>query len=153
MMTVSQDVLEETWDFLRSRGREGLEGTLLWVGVTRDGSISVTRTLIPEQVATKGPQGVSVDLTPHAHYTLTDGLTPEERILVRVHSHPHRAYHSAKDNANPVITHEGALSIVVPDFASGPVDLGTCAVYRFRRATGWSPLSVAEILQAFSVQR
>ena len=51
--------------------------------------------------------------------------------LARVHSHPGEAFHSATDDANPALTHTGALSIVVAYFGLGlRHGLDACAVYR-----------------------
>jgi hypothetical protein len=35
-----------------------------------------------------------------------------------VHSHPAKAFHSRADDEWAIVRHEGALSLVVPDFAS-----------------------------------
>src|ERR1700728_3681020 len=120
LYSVPQAVINTTRDFLYRVGRQGYEGTGLWIGKPRDGSqfeFEISRFFPPEQVCRKIPTkfgfGVSVDLTRQAHLTLTDNLQPGERFYARVHSHPGRAYHSPKDNENPILTHPGAISIVV----------------------------------------
>jgi hypothetical protein len=42
-------------------------------------------------------------------------------IRVQVHTHPFGAFHSATDDAYPIIHSPGFLSLVVPNFARGPV--------------------------------
>ena len=40
------------------------------------------------------------------------------QILAQIHTHPGRAYHSEVDNDWAFVRHEGALSLVLPHFAS-----------------------------------
>jgi hypothetical protein len=42
-------------------------------------------------------------------------------IRVQIHSHPSEAFHSRIDDAYPIIHCVGFLSLVIPDFAQGPV--------------------------------
>ena len=145
-------VLGESEAFLRERGSEGLEAMALWAGEwAEEGKVVITRVVIPEQVAETTPWGARVDLTPETHYTLTDLLRRGEQYFTRIHSHPARAYHSARDDANQVLTHEGAISIVVPDFARHPIELSRCAIFRYSRHSGWSRLSRADTATTFSV--
>lgn len=152
--SVPQAVLDDTRSFLRERGLERCEGTALWVGRPgpSDGEVDITRVFVPEQVCLKTPDGVAVRLTEEAHYTLTDHLEVGERFYCRVHSHPKEAYHSETDDANAVITHQGAISVVVPFFARKPLRLEGCAVYRLEHGRGWLPLAEAEIARTFEVR-
>lgn len=150
---VPQTVLDDTHAFLYQRGLLGCEGAALWIAKPQDAVAQVTRLFVPEQRCIKTPWGAAVELTEEAHYTLTDHLEPGERIAIRIHSHPHEAYHSPRDDANAVITHDGAISIVVPDFAREPLDLTRCAVYCLAHGRGWvrlDPDEVRSILQVIS---
>src|SRR5271165_7512417 len=61
---------------------------------------------------------------------------PGWRYLARVHNHPVAAFHSRTDDANPALSHEGAISIVVPYFGLGlRRGLAACAVYRLTAGT------------------
>lgn len=149
---VPAPILSETRSFLYQRGLEGCEGMLLWKGMQRDQHVQITRVFIPEQRCIKSRFGVAVELTPHAHYTLPDTLRQAERFYMRVHSHPTEAYHSRRDDQNAVLTHEGALSIVVPDFAARPVlNLADCAIYQLEYGKGWVRLDQAAIAQRIEV--
>jgi hypothetical protein len=148
---VPQRLLDESRAFLRSRGEEDYEGTALWAGRPVNGLVELTRIIVPDQVAVTTALGAYVDLTPEAHYTLPDLLAQDERFYARIHSHPGRAYHSARDDANEVISHRGALSIVVPYFAREPIQLDRCAVYRLEHGLGWLPLTPEAIRQRFEV--
>jgi hypothetical protein len=83
-----------------------------------------------------------VEVTEQGKRELAARLPSGRRYLARVHSHPAQAFHSRADDANPALTHEGAISVVVPYFGLGlRRGLGACAVYRLS-AGRWSPLPV-----------
>ncbi len=151
---VPQRVLNDSRDFLLARGAEGHEGTALWIGRLCQvmGDVDIVRLFVPDQIAIRTSHGVAVDLTPEAHYTLTDNLGPGELFFCRIHSHPEEAFHSRRDDANNVITHQGAISIVVPYFARAPLDLPGCAIYQLEHGRGWLRLSRAEVARRFQVQ-
>lgn len=151
-LRIPRAVIDASEAFLRDRGALEHEGTALWTGrPATDGWVDIARLVIPEQVAVTTEFGCHVELTPEAHYTLPDLLEPGELYYVRIHSHPGRAYHSRTDDSNHVITQEGALSIVVPDFAKAPIDLAACAVYFLEHGRGWCRLASADILMRFLV--
>ncbi len=84
--------------------------------------------VIPNQRATPIPY-CSVEVTRQGKFDLAAALGPNDRYVSRIHSHPGLAFHSETDNANPAITQEGALSIVVPFFGLGlRRGLAACAV-------------------------
>ncbi|HWZ61127.1 MAG TPA: Mov34/MPN/PAD-1 family protein [Gemmatimonadaceae bacterium] len=148
---VPQRVLDDARHFFRERGGHGFEGTGLLAGRSVEGVVQITRLVVPEQVAFAGEYGCAVDLTPHAHYTLPDLLTDGEQFYARIHSHPARAYHSDRDNANEVLSHEGAISIVVPHFARDPISLDGCAIYELSHERGWVRLRSRIINTRFRV--
>ena len=114
--------------------------------------MQITRVLVPEQIAETTEFGSYVELTQHAHYTLPDLLEPGELIYSRIHSHPGRAFHSATDNANKVITHRGAISIVVPNFARETLTLARCAIFYLEHGTGWQPFTSEQSKKHFLVE-
>jgi hypothetical protein len=148
---VPQAVLDDSRAFFQARGAEGYEGTALWVGRPVGSEVKIVRLFVPEQVAESDSYGARVDLTPRAHYTLTDQLASDERFYVRIHAHPREAYHSARDDDNAILTHEGALSVVVPYFARDPIELEGCAIYSYGRKNGWLRLSREAIRATFRV--
>jgi len=153
---IADRLFEEARAFFQERGSQDCEGTALLAGRPVDENIRLTRLFIPEQRCIKVPLpdgriGLRVELTEHAHYTLTDNLAPGELFYARIHSHPGNAFHSQTDDDNGVISHRGALSIVVPYFAAEPIDLRRCAVYRLEHGRGWLPLGTDQIEQVFRV--
>jgi hypothetical protein len=123
---ITADVLEAARDFFESRGAEGCEGTALIAGIPGE---PATPLIIPDQTAVPAPPA-SVTITAKGDLQLAVALPDTERYVARIHSHPGPAFHSETDDDNPVLTHEGALSIVAPWFGLGlRRGLSACAVY------------------------
>lgn len=150
---VSQAVLDETWEFLRRRGEERLEAVVLWLGhVDAADRACVLGALVPPQVAYRSEHGLAVEVPQDVLTELIAALPGGVRILVRVHSHPTDAYHSELDNRNMLIGHEGAISIVVPFFATGSVELRTCSINQLHGDGHWRELSSGDIQSRFPVR-
>ena len=112
-------VLEETFRHFRVCGGGRAECQVLWVGPWNDPA-RVTGAVHPVHRAHGG--GFELDdawLTQLWRRLAANG----EGIRAQVHTHPWEAFHSATDDAWPVIHLEGFLSLVIPDFAMGPVYL------------------------------
>jgi hypothetical protein len=149
---VPQHVLHETWMFLRERGREHLEGVVLWVGVVNDAEhADVLAQIAPAQVAYRSEQGLSVAIPQQELSKLIAALPEKVHILARVHSHGEEAYHSPLDDTNMVISHQGAISIVVSDFAAGAPSLLACSVNRLAADGSWRELERAAVQELFTV--
>lgn len=136
-IVIAAEVLEEARVFFEACGTEGKEGTAL-IARALDGR---TRLVIPLQVAGACPR-CWVEVTDEGKLQLAIALGADERYVARIHSHPCEAFHSATDDSNPILTQQGALSIVVPYFGLGlRRGLDACAVY-VRRGTKWIDLPV-----------
>lgn len=134
---LSSVLLEQARHFFEDRGAQGHEGTAMITGPP------APRLVIPDQTAHRFPGGgVAVEVTPKGQMQLAVALGPDERYAARIHSHPDEAFHSPTDDANPVLTYVGALSVVVPFYGLGlRGGLEACAVFR-RTPTGWDELPV-----------
>lgn len=103
-------LVERTIEVLHEGGTEGCETVVFWLG-KGDTVDEVYRPL----------QSVSSDyfhLPAASMRSLMDYLKQDRRrILAQVHSHPGQAFHSKADDDWAVIRHEGALSLVLPNFA------------------------------------
>lgn len=130
-------VLNQARAFFETCGAQGCEGTAM----IKDGGGDGPRLAVPDQVPRRSPAGhVSVEVTRRGQLQLALALGPGELYVARIHSHPAEAFHSAADDANPALTHQGALSIVVPFFGLGlRRGLDACAVL-VRRDTQWHDL-------------
>jgi len=65
----------------------------------------------------------------------------EELLAGQIHAHPSDAYHSGADDELALVQLPGGLSIVVPDFARGPLRPRRWSVYQLRSDGSWRPKS------------
>lgn len=122
---LNQAVLDEARAYFESRGADGCEGTAM---ISMSTTTGAARLVIPEQRAGVAPR-CWVEVTEAGKSQLLLALGVDDIYVARIHSHPALAFHSATDDANPALTFEGALSIVVPFFGLGlRRGLGACAV-------------------------
>jgi hypothetical protein len=145
-------VLDDTSHLLKGPGGEGLEAMVVWVGGVVDKETAhVERVIRPAQVSYAGDEGCAVEVPPDALSDLISLLPNNMFVLARVHTHPADAYHSPVDDQNMLISHHGAISIVVPDFGQQPIDLLNCSVNELRHHVGWVELSAAEVAGRFEL--
>lgn len=149
---VPRHVIDDSWDLLREPGEQGFEAVVLWVGTVHDETTaSVVAAVRPGQRAMSGDGGCAVEVPPEALRQLISALPDHIVVLVRLHTHPGEAYHSPVDDTNMLIAHEGAISIVVPDFAVAALDLATCSVNELRSQDGWRELEPEEVTERFPI--
>jgi hypothetical protein len=133
VLVVPSAVLDTARLRLEDAGVEGVEATGLLVAGPDH---VVRRVVFPQQRAGRAP-GHWVEVTEDGKAQLATALAPDEIYAARIHSHPGYAFHSTIDDRNPILTYEGALSIVVPFFGLGlRAGLPACAVY-VRRQHQW----------------
>ena len=126
-ISISSIVLDEARRFFEDRGADGLEGTALIV--SRSKAVA-DRLVIPRQQAARSVAGCWVEVPTSGKLELAAALGLDEVYVARIHSHPGEAFHSSADDSNPVLTQEGALSVVVPYFGLGlRFGLDACAVF------------------------
>lgn len=147
---VPKDLADETDHLLREAGQSGLERFVLWSGAATGTAFQVSTLHMPRQTAFKTYEGLSVRIDgPELHRLNVWLYEHQERLAIQVHSHPTRAFHSDTDDAYPMVTTRGGLSLVVPDFAKrGVQGIGT-ALYRLDE-NGWcevAPMNARAILQ------
>ena len=138
---VPKDVCDQTDRALREAGLGGNERFVLWSGVI-DEDRFLTRTFhSPKQTAYQLPSGLCVRVEANELHQLNRWLYENgERLAVQVHSHPTEAFHSDTDDAFPMVTTLGGLSLVVPDFCRNGVRGPNTALYRLAQV-GWEELS------------
>lgn len=140
VLILSEAVCTAARVFFEDCGSRGHEGTAMIKRGPRGVEL-----VIPEQQSWRSGQGgVAVEVTRRGQMQLAQALGPDDLYLARIHSHPAEAFHSRTDDDNPVLTHDGALSIVVPFFGLGlRLGLNACAVLR-REGGRWRDLPVGE---------
>lgn len=111
------DTFARTIDILRVGGARAEERVVLWLGpmsATRE-PLPVTEVYEPDQIT----DIAYFKLPPESLRALMSHLRVARlKILAQVHSHPGEAFHSEADDEWAIVRHVGALSLVVPEFAS-----------------------------------
>ena len=131
------DGVRKTLDAIQSAGQEGYELFVVWSG-TSDGVVfDVAEVHVPEQTSYRLESGLCVRVDGSELHRLNVWLYEARQVVgVQVHSHPTDAYHSETDDAYPVATLEGSLSIVLPFFGRDGWESDGIAAYRLIRG-GW----------------
>jgi hypothetical protein len=130
--SISGEHLADTERALSGAGSEGYERFAFWSGRPGDSGLFEVRALhVPQQVSYRTSHGLLVRVEGPELHRLNMWLFEHKQILaVQVHAHPTDAYHSGTDDAFPVVTIDGGLSIVVPNFCrQGLISAGT-VIYR-----------------------
>ena len=145
--------IETAYEHIRKVGNQRLEGVVLFAGNYNsvEKVFHVLETIVPKQVSVNIDQGLlyAVDgdelhrINVHLHLT-------KQTLVAQLHSHPSKAYHSSTDDAFPIITKVGGLSVVVPDFGMEEFSLDNWAVYRLNANGSWEevgPTKVKNIIE------
>lgn len=129
-----------TREFLRTMGRNRLEGLIVWAGVLDADICRIQEVFAPKQHSYATSRGLLLSLDSESlHdlnvYLFTNGL----RLIAQVHSHGEHAFHSKTDDEQSIVTALGGVSVVVRHFAEEDDMLAQCAVFRLRE-DGWHQL-------------
>jgi hypothetical protein len=112
-----RSILEETFALFRQCGAGRRECQALWVSPW-SALQQISAVIHPRHQATSA--GVQVDPNWIGNYWLE--LSEKKMgIRVQVHTHPGAAFHSGTDDEFPLIHQPGFLSLVIPNFALGPI--------------------------------
>ncbi|MFT3697720.1 MAG: Mov34/MPN/PAD-1 family protein [Kofleriaceae bacterium] len=111
ILKISPALIAESVDHLRASKQR--ERVILWLGERGSDDIRVRKVFLPIQVT-----AADYFRIPEAGMDALFALLRKERLFVaaQVHTHPHDAFHSPADDRWAIVRHEGALSLVVPDF-------------------------------------
>jgi hypothetical protein len=122
-----------------------MEGFALWAGVQSESTFSVQANIIPAQTGHQLEGGVCVSVGPEELHRINVWLFQNSMSLIgQIHTHPTDAYHSDTDDAYPIATTLGSISLVIPYFARQPFALARCAVYRLLLGRGWVEMTPQE---------
>jgi hypothetical protein len=135
---VPRHVAAATERQLRAAGGRGYETFVLWTGQPRGARFDVAAAHVPHQTSYKLKTGLCVRVEGAALHELNVWLFEHGQTLgAQVHAHPTDAFHSNTDDAYPIVTTLGGLSLVVPDFCREGL-LDGSAAFRLTPA-GWTP--------------
>jgi proteasome lid subunit RPN8/RPN11 len=135
-------MIEETFATFRSCGAGERECKLYWASSWSDPA-SLTHLVHPKHEASA--YGVSLDDAWISRFWL-DMADQDLGVRVQVHTHPGEAFHSKTDDAFPLIHEHGFLSLVIPDFAFGPVGFERAYLTEIQADGSWKQVSIRERL-------
>ncbi len=149
---VPGDLCDACDEQLRQAGTTGNERFILLSGVIKQERLLIRTMHVPKQSAFRLDGGLCVRVDADELHRLNVWLYEhEERLAIQVHSHPTEAFHSDTDDAFPMVTTRGGLSLVVPDFARDGVRGPGTALYRLSES-GWQGLSAFDADRVLSLQ-
>lgn len=149
-ITISTDHVQETIAHLQVGAQRRCETAVLWLAHYTAPHV-VAETYRPEQVVAED----SFHFPPDAVRRMMAHLKAQRMLIAaQVHSHPGRAFHSAADDRWAIVRHEGALSVVVPNFArlvTPKTFLAACAVYQLTADNRWRAVPAPQVHRAIVV--
>jgi hypothetical protein len=110
-------MIEETFAILRSCGANERECQLYWLSPWSD-PFNLTEVTHPKHQSTAYALSIESDWLNSFWLDLADR---EIGARIQVHTHAFEAFHSATDDAYPLLSDVGFLSLVIPSFAMGPI--------------------------------
>jgi hypothetical protein len=114
---LAKEMLEETFEHFRKCGHGREECQALWISSWNTPE-TLSRVIHSKHAAHFG--GFVLDDAWLNAFWLDLGNT-NNGVRVQVHTHPGEAFHSKTDDDFPIIHKPGFLSLVIPNFALGPV--------------------------------
>jgi hypothetical protein len=136
-------LLERTFLHFRNCGEGRRECQALWVGPWAHPHL-ITEVVHPRHNAS--PVGFQLEnewLSEFWTHLSVENLG----IRVQCHTHPGAAYHSATDDAYPILHTPGFLSLVIPAFAAGPVGFDHAFLARIDEQGRWREVRIADHLE------
>lgn len=140
---VDHNILVRTFDHFRRCGQGRRECQALWIGPWRSPDL-ITEVVHPAHRA--NAQGFLLDDGWLNKFWL-DLASADYGVRVQVHTHPARAFHSSTDDAFPIVHTPGFLSLVIPNFALGPVGLRGAYLTEIQPDGRWQQVAIAERLE------
>jgi proteasome lid subunit RPN8/RPN11 len=117
MKQLRRGVLEQAFEHLRSCGDGRRECVVYLTGPVDEHDV-IDGVVHPRHTASLG----GYDLDSEAIAELWRDLVSHRRsVRIQVHTHPGAAFHSSRDDGLALVHTPGFLSLVIPDFALGPV--------------------------------
>lgn len=149
---VPESILVESAEKLRTLSGGRRESVVLWQGrVIDDRTAEITRLVIPRQVT--GPYHFNIPLSERLGL-IAEVSNDGEFILVQLHTHPQKAFHSHADDEMAITKHEGAISIVVPYFGKAWQGSFTeVTVHKHQGKAVWRQLTASEVNDLLEVVR
>lgn len=144
VVRVSKAQLDQTFRVFRECGRGRRECQVLWLSAWHDpdGIVAVAH---PRHTGHAG--GFRVE-DRYINELWLELARTNRGVRVQVHTHPGGAFHSPTDDEWPMVHTSGFLSLVIPNFARGPVGFEGAYLAQIDGHGAWrgtNPLQVFEV--------
>ena len=140
MYRLPRRMIDETFATLRSCGAGERECKLYWLS-SWSAPEQLTEVSHPGHDSSRYGLTIDDDWITRFWNELTDrGIG----VKVQVHTHPGTAFHSATDDAYPLIHEIGFLSLVIPNFACGPIGFGDAYLTEIQADGSWRQVAADE---------
>ncbi len=141
-LRVAGDVLPATFRVLRDCGQGECECAVYWTGPGSERLVDS----VEHPAHTHSPFGYEVKSDWLTDFCKRLAAT-KRSVKAQVHTHPGEAFHSASDDCWPIVSQEGFISVVIPNFATGRPTLDEAWVGTILRDGSWQRLaSASEVL-------
>jgi len=143
---IPETVLSDTFGRLRNCGGGRRECQALWLA-ERDKPDQISRVIHPSHSAS----AVGFEVDPDWLTGLWRELAyTKQMIRAQIHTHPGAAYHSATDDAFPMLSVPGFLSLVIPRFAQGAIGFEAAFLAEIDADGRWNEVDIGEYLEIIS---
>jgi hypothetical protein len=144
LLKLTADILQKTFHTLRACGRGECECAVYWTGPSYSDLVNGVEHPIHHRshFGYEVNSGWLTDFWKHLAFS-------QQSIKAQVHTHPDEAFHSASDDKWPIVSQEGFLSIVIPNFAEGDISLENAWVGHLDAKGNWR--RVASVDQAIGL--
>jgi hypothetical protein len=131
-----------------SGGRK--ESVVLWQGKVLDTTTAeITGLVVPRQVT--GPYHFNIPLSERLAL-ISKVAEANEFILIQLHTHPRQAFHSPADDQMAITKHQGAVSIVIPNFGrEWEGDFAQTSIHINLGGARWRELSLPEVVNLLEI--
>ena len=153
ILRIPSRVQNSTVAHLRECGSSFDEGFVVWSGLRDGNTVTVRTAIIPKIGIRRGYARVSFndEVIDEISKVIT---TRKEVLIAQVHSHPEEAFHSAVDDAYPLVHRTGFISIVLSEFGRyGFQREGSFRVYEYINNGLWSELDEPTITKRLIFER
>lgn len=133
-------MLEETFATFRSCGENLRECQLYWLS-RWDDPLQLMEVAHPRHASNRYALSIGSNWISKFWDDLADRCLG---VRVQVHTHPFEAFHSATDDAYPLLGDAGFLSLVIPDFAMGPVGFAGAYLCEIQADGRWREVGINE---------
>lgn len=143
MFRLQRSMIEETFEILRSCGSNRHECQIYWLS-RWDSLSTITEIAHPLHISSRA--GLCIDSDWISKFWL-ELARRNLGVRVQIHTHPEEAFHSATDDEFPLLHNVGFLSLVIPNFAMGPVGMQDAFLTEMQPNGSWRQVDIHSRIQ------